>query len=199
MENKSSNGIENLWPFYLVVDLEATCCNDGSIPQQQMEIIEIGAVMVDADSFAVIGEFQSFVRPVRHPRLTSFCTQLTSIRQEDVDTAPDFSEAASAFKRWLRDYPGFVFCSWGDYDFRQLHQDCDFHRLANPISAMHLNVRRLLTERQRLIQKPGLKAAVRMAGLAFAGIPHRGIDDARNIARLLPYVFGNRILSASSP
>ena len=33
--------------YFLIVDLEATCSNDGSIPREEMEIIEIGAVMLN--------------------------------------------------------------------------------------------------------------------------------------------------------
>lgn len=65
--------------FYLVIDLEATTSDDGSLPPEQMETIEIGAVLVDAQTLAVVDEYQSFVRPVRHPRLLPFCTKLTSI------------------------------------------------------------------------------------------------------------------------
>jgi hypothetical protein len=69
--------------YYPIVDFEATCCNKGTISSQEMEIIEIGAVTVDASTFQVIDEFQTFVRPVRHPKLTLFCTALTSIQQKD--------------------------------------------------------------------------------------------------------------------
>jgi len=175
---------------YLVIDFEATCCDRGTVPREQMEIIEIGAVMVQAASLQVIGEFQSFIQPVRHCRLTPFCTSLTSIAQQDVDAAPVFKDAIGNFKAWLQQYAGFVFCSWGDYDFRQLRRDCQFHGLPNPINAPHINVKRLMAERQGLARKPGLGEAVVLAGLAFSGTHHRGIDDARNIARLLPYIFG---------
>lgn len=159
---------------YLVIDFEATCCDQGTIAPDQMEIIEIGAVMVDAGDLRPVDAFQSFLRPVRFPTLTSFCTALTSIRQEDVDGAPSFAGFISAFKRWLYQYSGFVFCSWGDYDLKQLKQDCAFHDLPYPIGGPHVNVKR-----------------------AFAGTHHRGIDDARNIARLLPYIFGDARLPAS--
>ena len=66
--------------YYLVVDLEATCCDRKSSPSSKREIIEIGAVMVDRDLNA-ISEFQTFVRPVRFPTLTSFCTELTISRK----------------------------------------------------------------------------------------------------------------------
>ena len=176
--------------YYLVIDFEATCCDAGTVPREHMEIIEFGAVMVDSTNLQVVDEFQSFVRPTRHPELTAFCSRLTSIGQQDVNAAPVFKDVISAFKAWLYRYSGFVFCSWGDYDLKQLRQDCEFHKVPYPISAPHMNVKRLMTERQRLSKKPGLGEAIRLVGLEFSGTHHRGIDDARNIARLLPYVFG---------
>lgn len=175
---------------YLVIDFEATCCDKGTVPREHMEIIEIGAVMVDGASLAAVDEFQCFIRPVRHPQLTPFCTTLTTIGQNDVDSAPLFGEAIARFKTWLYQYSDFVFCSWGDYDLKQLRQDCAFHKLPYPISASHVNVKRLMAERQALSNKPGLGQAVRLAGMKFEGAHHRGIDDARNIARLLPYIVG---------
>jgi inhibitor of KinA sporulation pathway (predicted exonuclease) len=180
--------------FYLVIDFEATCCNQGSVPREKMEIIEIGAVMVDAKTWTVVDEFQSFIRPVRYPQLTPFCTQLTSITQADVDGAPGFAEFVGNFKAWLYRYQDFVFCSWGDYDLHQLRQDCAFHRLPSPIGAPHRNVKRIMAERHNLAKKPGLGEAIRMVGLRFSGTAHRGIDDARNIARLLPWIFGDAVL-----
>jgi inhibitor of KinA sporulation pathway (predicted exonuclease) len=175
---------------YLVIDFEATCCDKGSIPPAQMEIIEIGAVMVQAADFAVVDEYQTFVKPARHRLLTGFCTQLTSIVQADVDGAPAFSEVMASFKSWLAAYPDYVFCSWGDYDLRQLQQDCALHGEPYPMNTRHINVKRRMAERQQLARPLGLGEAVSLVGLAFSGTHHRGIDDARNIVRLLPWIFG---------
>ncbi|HKX05878.1 MAG TPA: exonuclease domain-containing protein [Methylomirabilota bacterium] len=61
--------------------------------------------------------FQTFIRPVRHPRLTTFCTRLTGIRQADVDGAPLFHEAMETFKGWFSSYPDLIqWGSWGNYD-----------------------------------------------------------------------------------
>lgn len=184
------------FPHHLVIDFEATCCDKGSVPRGEMEIIEFGVVMADA-AFRVVDEFQSFVKPVRHPRLTPFCTRLTSIRQHDVDSAPTFHECVATFTTWLSRHDDFVFCSWGDYDRTQLQQDCDFHGIPNPISAPHVNVKSRFAERQSMQRKPGLAEAVAKAGLVFTGTHHRGIDDARNIARLLPFVFGDARLGTA--
>lgn len=180
--------------FYLVIDFEATCCDQGSVPREQMEIIEIGAVMVDASTLAPISEFQSFIRPQRHPTLSNFCRQLTSISQAEVDAAPTFAQCMLSFKAWLQAYPNLLFCSWGDYDLKQLRQDCQFHQQSYPILGQHLNVKKRFAERQNLPKAPGLGGAVRMARLEFMGTHHRGIDDARNIVRLLPYIFGTKTL-----
>jgi inhibitor of KinA sporulation pathway (predicted exonuclease) len=53
--------------YYLIVDVEATCSDDGTVPRHEMEIIEIGAVMQDSRTFEIESEFQSFVCPVRRP------------------------------------------------------------------------------------------------------------------------------------
>src|SRR5688500_7338416 len=90
-------------PCTLVIDVEATCSRCRVVvPIEEMEIIELGAVLLDA-VHGVIGEFETFVRPVRHPRLTPFCTELTGITQDDVDRAPGFPQALAAFLQFTGD------------------------------------------------------------------------------------------------
>lgn len=179
--------------YWLVVDFEATCCDQGSVPREQMEIIEFGAVMVDSSNLQIVSEFQSFIRPRRHPRLTPFCTQLTSITQDMVDGAPDFPTCAQAVKKWAQGFPDYVFCSWGEYDRKQLQQDCNYHKIPSPLKAKHWNVKQAMADKWH-IRPQGLGQAVKMAGLRFTGVAHRGIDDARNIARLLPFIVGDERL-----
>lgn len=185
---------------YLVVDLEATCADDGAVPRGEMEIIEIGAVLVvqRGAQLETVDEFATFVRPIRHPQLTAFCMKLTTITQSDVDAAPLFPKAVDRLKLWLYAEPReFVFCSWGDYDDRQLRQDCAFHGIPFPIAGQHLNVKKAFASAQGLAKRPGLGQAVEMAGLTFEGTAHRAIADARNIVRLLPLIFGDGRLSKS--
>jgi inhibitor of KinA sporulation pathway (predicted exonuclease) len=127
-------------PVLAIVDFEATCCDQQSFPRAEMEIIEIGSVAVDAATGDILSEFGTFIRPVRHRVLTGFCKSLTTITQEDVDAAATFPEALDSFAAWLRQFDRAVFCSWGDYDRKQLANDCDFHDqpfpfLNGPVSA----------------------------------------------------------------
>ncbi|MBW4621501.1 MAG: exonuclease domain-containing protein [Cyanosarcina radialis HA8281-LM2] len=177
---------------FLVLDLEATCCDRQTIPTTQMEIIEIGAVMLKAEHLTTISEFQTFIKPVRHPVLTEFCQQLTSITQDLVDNAPNYQQAIAQFKAWLYQYDNFVFGSWGDYDRKQFEQDSQFHRIPYPIGSEHINLKKLFTANQSLKKRYGMAEALKLADIKLIGTHHRGIDDARNIARLMPYILGRK-------
>ena len=182
--------------YYLVVDLEATCCDkQATIKQTEMEIIEIGAVMVEAENLNIIDEFQSFIKPIRHPILTEFCKSLTSISQTQVDLAPTYPEAIALLKKWLSGYSNGVFGSWGDFDRKQFQQDSNFHRVPFPIAYPHVNLKQLFSEKQGLRKRYGMAKALQMVGLPLEGTHHRGIDDARNIAKLLPYILEQKRIS----
>ena len=185
------------FPYLLVVDLEATCDDREKkpclVPKGEMETIEIGAVLVDTATLEPIGELGQFVRPVRHPVLTEFCKRLTTITQADVDAAPLFPEAAANVARLVAGRRA-LFCSWGDYDKNQLAQDCAHHRMQLPFGRTHLNVKRRFSEVLGEPKKFGMDGALRRVGLTLEGVHHRGIDDARNIARLLPWITGRRAL-----
>jgi inhibitor of KinA sporulation pathway (predicted exonuclease) len=180
-------------PYYLVIDLEATCDQDHRIPREQTEIIEIGAVLCDGVTLRPRAEFQTFIKPLRHPRLTPFCMRLTSITQADVDAAPGFAAAMAKLGAFLREQSAqgqFTFCSWGDYDRQQIGRDERRHGVRAPLGPRHLNLKDAFRHRSGSDGTLGCGQALRRVGLRFEGTAHRGIDDARNIARLLPYCLG---------
>lgn len=167
---------------YIVVDLEATCWENVR-DFGRMETIEIGAVELPAADEPPSREFSRFIRPVAEPELSEFCRRLTTIRQEDVDRAEEFPAVFREFLAWIGKEP-FVLCSWGGYDLNQFRRDCRRHGVAFPLSfERHVNLKK---EFARLMNiKPcGMNRALRHAGLPLEGTHHRGIDDARNIARL---------------
>jgi len=169
----------------VIVDVEATCCDQGSVPRHEMEIIEIGAVAVTFGTGDIVAEFQAFVQPVRHPQLTAFCRELTSITQTQVAAAEPYPVVNQAFREWLAALGGsYDFCSWGAYDKGQFEQDCAFHNVPYPFAGPHRNLKAEFTKFQGTKKRFGLGGALRKLGFAFEGTPHRGIDDARNIARV---------------
>lgn len=176
--------------YYLVVDLEATCNNNDSFPRTEMEIIEIGAVLLERKSLKIVEEFQSFIRPVRHPVLTEFCTNLTTISQSAVEAADSFPVVASRFESWFAPFNPLLFSSWGSYDRSQLLQDYQYHQLDFPLGEEHLNIKARFAKQLHTRRQMGMASALKKAGLPLIGTHHRGIDDARNISRLLIYLLG---------
>jgi inhibitor of KinA sporulation pathway (predicted exonuclease) len=175
--------------FYLVIDLEATCDDQGAVPKHEMEIIEVGAVLVEARELSPVGEFQTFIKPVRHPTLTPFCTGLTTITQADVDGAPGFRDAMLALRRFVGARQ-VTFGSWGDYDRKQFDQDAGYHHVALPFLARHVNLKKMFSDSLGEKKRFGMAQALERVGLPLVGTHHRGIDDARNIAGLLPWSLG---------
>lgn len=180
--------------YHLIVDLEATCCDDDSFPRDEMEVIEIGAIMVLAKTLESVSEFQIFVRPVRHGQLTDFCKKLTKITQEDVDAAPGFKEAMEKFEVWSSRFGSFDFCSWGNYDRNQLEQDCQFHQILCPIKVPHRNLKYEFSQFLGVNKGYGMSKALSRIGIKLEGIHHRAIDDVRNIVKIFTYMEKNRVL-----
>lgn len=167
-------------------------------PRDEMETIEIGVVLVRANTLAVEAEFQTFVRPVRHPLLTPFCTELTGITQEMLADAFAFPEAMAALReamlvgRW-----GVVWGSWGLFDQTQLRRDCAFQGVEYPMPE-HMNLKNVFSAAQGRRKRYGMSKALRLCGLGLEGTHHRALDDAKNIARLLPWIVGGQRLPTRS-
>lgn len=174
--------------YFLIIDLEATCCDDNTISRREMEIIEIGAVMLNRETWEIDSEFQQFIKPTRHPTLTEFCTKLTTITQQDVENAPTFPAAITQLNNWISLYPNYIFCSWGDYDKNQFKQDCKFHNIPYPLGTEHINIKKEFSEYLGTSMKFGMAQALQHLGIELLGTHHRGIDDARNIAAIYRHI-----------
>lgn len=173
---------------HIIVDLEATCWQ-GKAPAPN-EIIEIGAVCVDENA-AIIGEFVTFIKPTKSTHLSDFCTELTSITQDMVDDAPYFPEAVGAFQKWIASFEDEYFlCSWGFYDKKQFKQDCNLHELDTKWLKKHISVKHQHHKIRETTRPLGMKGALAMEDIPLEGTHHRGIDDARNIAKIFIKHFG---------
>jgi 2'-phosphotransferase len=96
--------------YYCIIDFEATCLEEVRINPQ--EIIEFPAIMINAHTMKTVeeelgpghGVFHSYVKPIHHPKLSSFCTDLTGIEQSTVDHSPIFSLVYQQFLHFLQPY-----------------------------------------------------------------------------------------------
>lgn len=174
---------------YIILDLEATCWNDKGVKRQN-EIIEIGALKLNAQG-ETISEFSAFVKPTLNPELSDFCTELTTITQDDVDTAQDYPAVEEEFKQWINVNEPYFLCSWGQYDKNQFLKDCELHGRSTDWLDPHTSIKHQYTKIKGLKRHIGMKGALWMEGIELKGTHHRGIDDARNIAEIFRANFGS--------
>ncbi len=170
-------------PYNVVIDFEATCWEEEERRGDQ-EAIEWGCVRCDASTGAIIDEFRTFVRPTRNPVLSSYCTALTGITQNDVERAPTFPWTLDMMLDWLGDPSEVTFCSWGEFDRYLLRASCRFHRVPYPFDDEYVDIKPIFQEKIAG-RSVDMRRALDMIGLEHTGILHRALDDARNVAAIL--------------
>jgi inhibitor of KinA sporulation pathway (predicted exonuclease) len=166
----------------IAVDVEATCWKKGVFSRNK-ETIEIGAVLLLLDrGEARWPEFQTFVRPLRLPRLSSFCRELTGITQENVDAAPAFPDALRLFLEWSQPLEQVVLATWSRYDVWQLDLDLEAHGLPK-LALPYLDVKKLAA---RIAGSKSFEETARELAPDEGAMPrHRALADARRTARIL--------------
>lgn len=201
----SSSGSKISWEYdsFLVLDFEATCQSKG-VPDPQ-EIIEFPIVEVDASRRIVVSEFQSFVRPIAHPKLSNFCTNLTGITQDQVNNAPTLPYVLDEVYEWmygrgLFDDKKFLFVTCGGWDFKSaLPKNIKYYedsyrnglkteRNLKGVPAHFQNwydLKESFKSHYGIQRTPSFKNMLRHMNMRLIGRHHSGIDDTRNIARML--------------
>lgn len=114
------------------------------------------------------------------PKLSEFCKQLTSITQEQVDQGITLLEAVQELRDLALKHDA-LFCSWGNYDRKQLKACAKRFGVPYPFGEEHLNLKEAHRKFYGYPKPKGMKGALYYHDLPLAGTHHRGIDDARNI------------------
>ena len=185
------------YTYYLVLDFEATCAESDPTQSAWSEIIEWPCILVDARTLRVVAEFHEYVRPTGRPQLTSFCTKLTGITQPQVDTAEPIDVVAKRFGAWLPatlgtdDLSGVLPITCGEPDLSaMLPLECTRKGLrVPPVLKRYCNIKRPFKELLG-VAPGGMAKMLRTLNLRLEGRHHSGIDDARNIARIVAAIAG---------
>jgi inhibitor of KinA sporulation pathway (predicted exonuclease) len=166
----------------IVVDLETTC-EDQIVEEPPREVIEVGICLLDPRS-GNITERQSILVKPAFSQVSDFCTKLTTLTREQVESGIPFAEACALLKQRYKTKRR-VWASYGDFDRNQFERECRSKGAPYPFGPRHINVKTLFAIRHRLSQEMGMDKALRRLGLEPIGTPHRGVDDAHNVARIL--------------
>ena len=170
----------------LVVDVEATCWEKKPPAGQESEIIEVGICVLDVATGERLSKESILVRPERS-ELSPFCTELTTLTQEQVDTGITFKEACQKLRKGYLSRE-WTWASFGDYDRRQFERQCRSREIGFPFGPTHLNVKNLFGLQHKLKHEIGMAQVLDKLGLPLEGTLHRGDDDAWNIALILSHL-----------
>ncbi|KAI0652246.1 exonuclease RNase T and DNA polymerase III [Trametes meyenii] len=188
--------------YLVVLDFEATCDDTNRVvPRGEMEIIEFPTVLYDLEQDKVEAIFHEYVRPTLHPTLTEFCTNLTGIQQTTVDSADTFPDVWARYQQFIRSHKiaeepsSAVFLTCGDWDLKtmlplQLRASgltetiTPTGTLASPYDRW-INVKKSYQHLHGLRYPKGMDGMLRHAGMDLEGRHHSGIDDCRNILRIV--------------
>lgn len=195
---QSSNNNNSIFPAFteddlkqnrldqiVVIDLEATCWEGNKPPAgQEREIIEIGLCMLDVISGERLEKRSILVKPERSS-VSEFCTQLTTLTQEQLmREGVSFKKACSILKKeYLTEER--LWASYGDYDRNKFEKQCRLYNVSYPFGPRHLNIKSLFGIFNGLPREIGLEKAMERLGLPMEGTHHRGHDDAWNTAAIL--------------
>mmetsp|Transcript_21507 Transcript_21507/g.54996 ORF Transcript_21507/g.54996 Transcript_21507/m.54996 type:complete len:227 (+) Transcript_21507:1-681(+) len=177
--------------YFAVLDFEATC-EDGD-RKWPNEIIEFPTVLIDAATLKTVDEFRTFVKPVLNPQLTPFCTKLTGITQDQVDEGLTIQDTMAAYQVWCHKHgltpENTLFVTCGDWDLNrmlpaQLKYDHSTMEI-DPIFHKWCNIKKIFGELRGQGRPGGMTAMLDGLQLPLVGRHHSGIDDCRNIARIL--------------
>ncbi|GGG23652.1 exonuclease [Dokdonia pacifica] len=173
----------------LVIDLEATCWN-GPIPKGQVnEIIEIGICVLNAQTGEISDPRGILIKPERST-VSPFCTELTTITQDMLDQDGISFEDACDIVRDAYEGHYNTWVSYGDYDRNMMQRQCKIRNIDYPLSHDHINVKQLFYEIKDLRKKVGMKGALNILNIPLEGTHHRGVDDAKNIAKIMDWCLG---------
>ena len=165
-----------------VVDIESSCWqhNEQAPKGEVSEIIEIGLAIVNLQSLTIKHTESIMVKPTRS-KISKFCTELTTLNQEQVDQGISFKDACKYLQDEF-DSKNLAWSSWGQYDRKMFESQCRETYVDYPFSREHINIKNVFAVMNGLPKELNMPAALDYLNKPLKGTLHRGIDDAINIA-----------------
>jgi inhibitor of KinA sporulation pathway (predicted exonuclease) len=168
-----------------VFDLEFTAW-DGSLaerwlaPGQFREVVQIGAVKLDPQTFETLGELDVLVKPRINSAISAFLTRLTGVTNDAI--AARGMDFAQAYEKFVDFAAGGPICAFGRDD-HVLHDNLRLYAIhdAKPMPP-HINIVPWLNKNGIATKGRHACDVARLCGATFGGRDHDGLDDARSVA-----------------
>lgn len=188
--------LDKEFDYLLVLDFEATCQDkeDKSVPKMKVyEIIEFPVLVIDVKKQEVINKFHYYIKPDIHPVLTTYCTELTGIEQKTVDSGISLLECMKKLESFLAENKilesNFSFITCGDWDLKTcLRNELKYKGVLQYPNYLKqwVNVKFNFYDYMNWSeQTTGMPGMLKRLGLTLEGRHHSGIDDCKNIAKIV--------------
>lgn len=160
------------------------------------EIIEFGAVKVDA-FLRPVDTFSMLVRPQVGKKLSGKISDLTNIKDEDLEQGQQFMQVVSSFRRWAGDC---LLMTWGTSDILTLIENCRYFNGSDqiPFLSDYVDLQAYCEECIHYAKgkQMGLSAAAQLLGVSEAPFDHhRALDDSLLSLRCLQKVYSEESLA----
>ena len=172
-------------PHATIFDLEFTAW-EGSMarrwlaPGEFKEVVQIGAVKLDVESFALVDELEILVKPRINPLLSDYLVTLTGITNQALAArGVDFADAYRAFVRFAS---AGTILAFGRDDL-VLAGNLELYGIADaPALPRYANASPWLLANG--VDARGAHAChvARLCGAQFSGREHDALEDARSVA-----------------
>ena len=183
---------------HIFVDFEMNPVDKGFKKERRicaMEIIEIGAVMLD-DDLNEVSSFKRYVKPQFNSEILERFSELTGITTEMLKDKEHLPEALTAFVDWCVDNTDpdeeYTVYAWSETDLYQLEGEIEQKdiEINDELDYILANWTDFQLEFGRIVgitRQISLEKALDLAGLSFDGKVHDALWDARNTAMLFAH------------
>jgi inhibitor of KinA sporulation pathway (predicted exonuclease) len=155
-------------------------------PGEFREIVQIGAVSLDASSLAETASFSVLIRPKLNPALSDYFVALTRITNERIAReGVDFAAGASAFAAFVGKRR--IYCYGRDDRIVAANAD----RLGKPelwANTTAVNLRQWLVDVGIAVAGVSSGALAKHVGSVSQGMAHDALVDARSLAEAVRYL-----------
>jgi inhibitor of KinA sporulation pathway (predicted exonuclease) len=124
--------------------------------------------------------------------VSEFCTELTTITQDLLDKQGILFDEAIQMLEEQYNPSDYTWASYGAYDINMLQKQCKKFNVAYPMGKQHINVKTFFAETKGLAKPTGMNGALHILSIPLEGTHHRGVDDAKNIAKILYWCMQNQ-------
>lgn len=166
---------------FIVLDLEwnqSSHGKDGAMDRLPFEIIEIGAVKLNA-SLQIISEFHRLIKPRVYRQMHFKISEVTHMSIERLESEGQlFTDAMRDFLAWCGS--DYRFCTWGTMDLTELQRNMVYHGLEIPFKEplLYYDLQKIYSLIKGDRQKESLDTAVAEMGVLEDRPFHRALDDA---------------------